>query len=115
MLQLVGRDKRGSSDHLNCEVIISDKYQVPISWPQNGEIVFDNVTLHHKMMSAGNGPVLVDINVTIPAGQKVSKRIYKIIDHHLSNFNHNPFRSAFADERAVASHPSFRRYLVPWT
>lgn len=79
VLQLVGSDQSGTSiciDRFDCEKIISDKYQVPISWPQNGEIVFDNVTLHHKMRATGNGPVLVDINVTIPAGQKVSKRIH---------------------------------------
>lgn len=79
VLQLVGSDQSGRSiciDRFDCEIIISDKYQVPISWPQNGEIVFDNVTLHHKMRATGNGPVLVDINVTIPAGQKVSKRIH---------------------------------------
>lgn len=73
---MVGSDQSGRSiciDLFDREIIISDKYQVPISWPQNGEIVFDNVTLHHKMRATGNGPVLVDINVTIPAGQKVSK------------------------------------------
>lgn len=45
--------------------------QVPISWPQNGEIIFDQVTLSHRPRSSSSVPVLNDISVTIPAGQKV--------------------------------------------
>lgn len=50
----------------------ADKYLVPISWPQNGKIIFDNVSLQHKSRSLANGPVLIDLSLTIPAGQKVS-------------------------------------------
>lgn len=43
---------------------------MPISWPQNGDIIFDQVTLHHRPRASW-GPVLSDLNITIPAGQKV--------------------------------------------
>lgn len=56
--------------------ILTEKYLVPISWPQNGDIVFENVTMQHKMRSPTcQGPVLFDVNVKIPAGQKVFNQL----------------------------------------
>lgn len=91
-----------------------DKYLVPISWPQNGEIIFDNVSLHHKVRTASNGPVLVDINVTIPAGQKVREIFGNYFDHNLLESSPLILRLESAVEREVGSRPSSPPYSVLW-
>ena len=58
--------------------MILDK-EIPVNWPDRGEIVFDNVTLRYN---AESEPVIKNLNLRIPAGQKVSNPYYlALIDH----------------------------------
>lgn len=42
---------------------------VPGSWPQKGNIVFEDVSLRYD---TSRGPIICNLNLHIPAGQKVS-------------------------------------------
>jgi len=42
---------------------------VPGSWPQKGNIVFEDVSLRYD---TSRGPIVSNLNLHIPAGQKVS-------------------------------------------
>ena len=42
---------------------------MPISWPQKGDIVFENVTLKYENQK---NSIITGMNLTIPAGQRVS-------------------------------------------
>lgn len=42
---------------------------VPGSWPQKGNIVFEDVSLRYD---TSRGPIISNLNLHIPAGQKVS-------------------------------------------
>nr|XP_029714518.1 ATP-binding cassette sub-family C member Sur-like [Aedes albopictus] len=45
------------------------KYKpVPISWPQKGDIVFENVSLRYESQKEN---VITNLNLTIPAGQRI--------------------------------------------
>uniref|UniRef100_A0A336N0A9 CSON011403 protein n=1 Tax=Culicoides sonorensis TaxID=179676 RepID=A0A336N0A9_CULSO len=45
-----------------------EKCPVPISWPQKGDIVFQNVSLRYEK---GKDCVITSLNLQIPAGQKI--------------------------------------------
>jgi ABC-type transport system involved in Fe-S cluster assembly fused permease/ATPase subunit len=42
---------------------------VPYSWPQKGNIVFEDVSLRYD---TSRGPIISNLNLHIPAGQKVN-------------------------------------------
>ena len=42
---------------------------VPGSWPQKGNIVFEDVSLRYD---TSRGPIISNLNLHIPAGQKVN-------------------------------------------
>jgi len=41
-------------------------------WPSKGEVVFENVSLRYD---ADKNPVITDLSLKIPAGQKVTNNI----------------------------------------
>ncbi|XP_062706758.1 ATP-binding cassette sub-family C member Sur isoform X3 [Aedes albopictus] len=53
------------------------KYKpVPISWPQKGDIVFENVSLRYESQKEN---VITNLNLTIPAGQR--HRLHSLFDY----------------------------------
>lgn len=46
---------------------------MPISWPQHGNIVFENVSLKHENQTEN---VITNLNLNIPTGQRVSFSSY---------------------------------------
>lgn len=57
--------ENGKSDR---EEEFVEKRSVPISWPQKGDIVFDNVSIRYER---GKDCIITGLNLVIPAGQKV--------------------------------------------
>lgn len=55
-------------DNGDSEADQSELRAVPISWPQKGDIVFEDVSLRYE--KHGNS-IVTGINLVIPAGQKV--------------------------------------------
>lgn len=50
-----------------CNIFFLDK-SVPISWPQKGEIVFENISLKYENQKEN---ILSNFNLIIPAGQRI--------------------------------------------
>lgn len=50
---------------------------VAISWPQRGDISFENVSLRYEGQQED---VIRNLNLKIPAGQRVSYKMYKYIE-----------------------------------
>jgi hypothetical protein len=48
--------------------------KVPRTWPQKGNIVFEEVSLRYD---ASRGPVISNLNLHIPAGQKVNNASFR--------------------------------------
>lgn len=46
---------------------------VPRAWPQKGNIVFEEVSLRYD---ASRGPVISNLNLHIPTGQKVNNALF---------------------------------------
>lgn len=59
---------------------------MPISWPQHGNIVFENVSLKHENQTEN---VITNLNLNIPTGQRVSFSFSSYLQKRVALFDPN--------------------------